>query len=336
MSEVAKKLRLSLLILAGLYVVGTGGFVLLSGRSAFESLYVTVVILTTVGMKETGLPLSTTEQAWAMVLMLAGVGTVIYAMGIVVACLVDGQLREMLGRRHLMHKIKDLQNHFIVVGFGRMGQALCLTLEYKGVPFVLIENNEERIRNADALGYLYIRGDAMQEETLLSTGIERARGLAACLPSDADNVFVTLTARSLKDDLHIIARAEQIRSEPKLARAGATRVICPHLISAVRVSDLLLNPLVDEMMELDGQWPDLELSKISVRRVPDAVGKTLDDLSLSGERGVIVVAVVTADGQRHFNPEPDMQLNRGDEVVIVGPTGCLQRTFPTLGRGEAA
>jgi voltage-gated potassium channel len=253
----------------------------------------------------------------------------------VVAFFVDGQIRAALGRRQLMSKIDQLKDHYIVVGFGRMGRALCATLHYKDVPFVLIENDDRRILEADELGYLYLRGDGMLEQTLWSAGLTRAAGLAACLPNDASNVFVTLTARGVNEQLAIVARAEAIESESKLRRAGASRVICPPVISAGRVTDMLLNPVAEEMLELDGHWPDLELSKLSLLRFPQAVGRPLSQIYQSIGSQVMIVAIVSADGTRVINPGPKVTLQAGDEIVVMGPHGSLQQTVASM-RGEKA
>ena len=336
MSEIARKLKISLLILAGLFVFGALGFHLLGGRTLFESFYISVVILTTVGLKESEPALSMTEQAWSIVLMLAGIGTVLYTTGTVVAVLIDGRLHELFGRRKLMSTISHLQNHFVVVGFGRMGRSICMNLHYKDIPFVLIEQDEHAIQKADELGYLYLHGDAMHEEVLMAAGIDRARGLASCLPNDAANVFVTLTARGVGEQLTIIARAEEARTEEKLRRAGADRVICLPVIGASRVTDLLLNPTVDELLELDGNWPDLEVSKLSVHRHHQAAGKTIAELPQLVENGIVVVAVVEPDGRRHCNPPTDLRLGERDELVLVGPTGSSRRLVECLDSAEAA
>ena len=324
MSSAGKRLWMCFVVLASLYALGTAGYIVLGHRSAFESFYITTVILTTVGMKDSGDPLSLAEQLWTTILMVAGIGTVLYAMGNVVAFFVEGQLREVFGRRHQMHKINALTDHYIVVGFGRMGRALCTTLHYRHVPFVLLENDEGRVRESERLGYPFLNGDGMQEQTLSCVGIDRARGLATCLPHDADNVFVTLTARSLNENLTIIARSEEVSTEAKLIRAGANHVICPPLIGAVTVTSLLMNPTVDQTLELDGNWPDLELSRLSLHRLPGAVGKTVQELATSGADDVVVLSIVGADGTQRFNPPAQTQLDEGDEVVVVGRTGGIK------------
>jgi len=328
-----KNLWLSAFLLIGLVIVGALGLMLLGGRSAFEAFYLTVVILTTVGMEG---PNSDAERAWGLFLMIAGVGTVIYATGQVVSFVVEGQLREMIGRRKVNEQIRKLSDHDIIVGFGRMGRALCTTMRYHERPFVLIENDPQRLALAEELGYLVVSGDATDDQTLMSAGIDRAAGLAACLPRDADNVFVVLTARGLGPLLQITARCEDHTTNPKLRRAGADRVICPAVIGAQRASDHLLHPLVDEMVELDGAWPDLEVALVKLGRFPHARCQKVGDLhSLLGER-TSVIALIRADGTRTLRPTGNMPVSPEDQVVIVGDTGSTSKTVEALAEAKAA
>lgn len=331
-----KQLRNSLFVLIALFGVGALGFSLLGNRDPFESLFLATVILTTVGLKEGGADFNNAEKVWCVLLMIMGIGAALYATGNIVAFFIDGQIRAMFGRRQQMSKINHLKDHVVVIGFGRMGRAICQTLTYRGIPFVLIDNNEHTLAEVDALGYLYHNGDAMHEQTLFMAGIDRARGLATCLSEDADNVFVTLTARSLNERMHIISRSEDVRSEVKMVRAGANRVICAPVIGASRMTHLLLNPVVDEFLELDGHWPDIEITKLSLRRFPEAVGKTLAELSLTKTGAAVVIAIVSPDGTRRLNPEPDTELQEGDEFVIAGSQGSLAGIIASMGKVKAA
>ena len=268
--------------------------------------------------------------------MIAGVGTVIYATGQVVSFVVEGQLREMIGRRKVNEQIRKLTGHDIIVGFGRMGQALCTTMTYHNRPFVLIENNPERLALAEDLGYLVVAGDATDDNTLQHAGIDRAAGLAACLPRDADNVFVVLTARGLGPALQITARCEDHTTNPKLRRAGADRVICPAVIGAQRASDHLLHPLVDEMVELDGAWPDLEVALVKLSRFPKTRCQKIGDLHvLLGER-TSVIALIRADGTRTLRPTGNMPVAAEDQVVIVGDTGSTSQIVEAMSDAKAA
>ncbi len=319
-------------MLFALLLIGAGGFYLLSDNATvLDSIYLTALILTTVGMKEGRLDLNTPQQVWALFMMLAGISAALYAAGNVVAFIIDGELHRLFGRQQLQNKIDRLQDHYIVCGFGRMGKALCAKLNEKDVPFVLIEHGTPRTAEAHQLGYLHLMGDAMSEDVLKTAHVERARGLATCLGTDANNVFVTLTARGLNDKLTIIARAEEPTAESKLKRAGADRIICLPLLGATRITHMLLQPGIDELLELTVTGRDLEISKVSVDQIPNAAGKSLRDLALPQKTGSIVVAIIHPDGQRSFNPPPDTQLNHKDEMIIISSAGGVDKILSTLG-----
>jgi voltage-gated potassium channel len=321
------------LILVGLTAVGTLGLMVTGDRGLFDAVYLTVVILTTVGMEA---PTNGAERVWALALMLGGIGTVLYATGQMVSFVVEGHLKQLIGRRKVTERIRKLDGHFIIAGFGRMGQALCATMTYHGRPFVLIENDPRHLRDAEELGYLCVEGNAMYDAILEEAGIGRASGLATCLSKDADNVLITLTARGLKPELTITARCDEAETEPKLRRAGADRVICPAVIGAVRASDQMLNPQVDDMLELDGLWPDLELSRVSLTRFPGFTERPLREVHrLLGDK-TIVVALIRSDGTRLFRPGPETPAQRDDQLIIIGDTGCVRRMVDGLSALKAA
>ncbi|MDX1683007.1 MAG: potassium channel protein [Phycisphaeraceae bacterium] len=321
-----RQLIVSVFVLIIVMVVGAGGFWLIDpNRGIFDSLYLTALIITTVGMKDGSLTLDVADRVWAILLMLTGISAALYAAGNLVAFIIDGELRRFFGRRQLQNKIDRLRDHYIVCGFGRMGRALCEALHERKVPFVVVESDPERTAWADQLGYLYLLGDAKDEATLRSARLDHARGLASCLNGDADNVFVTLTARSLSEDLTITARSESLDAQPKLKRAGADRVICTPVLGARRVMQMMLHPAVDELVELAVNGPDLEISKVRIEEIPGAVGKTLRDLNMPARSGLIVVAAIRPDGSREFNPAPDWEFGEGDEMIVIGPSGGMDR-----------
>jgi voltage-gated potassium channel len=293
----------------------------------------TVNLLTTVG--DDNITLTDVERIWAMLLMISGVLTVFYIGINLVAFIVDGELRALLGRRQLQNKINQLNNHMVVCGFGRMGRELCAALEQRHVPFVLIDINAEKTAIADDLGYLYLHGSAMDGEILRAARLEHARGLAACLTSDADNVFVTLTARGLASKLNITARAENTESQETLHRAGADRVICPPVLGANKIMRMLLNPAIDELMELASDVSELEVVKVFAHELPQAHGKTLQEMALPSQTGVIVVSITAEDGSRQFNPSADTQLNPKDEMIVIGSVGGVDRMLKKWGAQDA-
>jgi voltage-gated potassium channel len=330
--DTRRKLIVSTLVLIGLLMIGMSGFIILGeNRSLFDGLYITVVILTTVGMKEGVHTLNPAEQGWAIVLMLAGISTALYVAGNLVAFIIEGDLRRILGRRQLQRQIDQLSGHIVVCGFGRMGRALCSAFTDKGAPFVVIDNDPESIKDADEYGYLAIQGDAMNEASLMRTRVNTAKGLAACLGTDANNVFVTLTARGMNDKLTIIARAEHEDTQPKLKRAGANQVICPPLLGANKIKQMFLNPAVDELMDIATTGSDIEISKVRIAELKSIAGKSLREIDLRNKTGLMVVAVIHDNGQRTFSPGPDAVLLDNDTLLVVGPTGSVTRLLDTFG-----
>jgi len=324
---------MSLIILVGITLAGTLGMMLVGERSPLEALYFTIIILTTVGMEG---PVSDAERWWALLLMVGGIGTVLYVSGQMVSFLVEGHFKNLIGRRKVTEQIRRLEGHVIVVGFGRMGQALCGTLAYRGQPFVLIEAEPRRIRDAEELEYLCIEGSAEHDALLERAGVSRARALVTCLSYDADNVLVALSARSLKPDLIITARCDEAETEPKLRRAGADRVICPAVIGAARASDHILNPRVDDILELDGHWPDLEVSRVSLSRFRGLATRTLDEFyGMVGDR-VKVAALIRSDGTRLIHPAAETAIEPDDQIVLIGDTGCVHRVVDVLTTSIAA
>ena len=328
----SRQLRASVVLLVLVLVVGTLGFYLLGdSRGALEAVYLTVMIVTTVGLKDQYALFNDAESAWSLVVMLVGVVTALYATGNLVAFLIGGELKSVLGRRQLEGKIKLLRDHFIVCGFGRMGRALCHALSKRKISFVVIDHNPERTATAEARCYLCLLGDATLDETLEAAHILDARGLASCLKSDADNVLVTLSARGLHESIIITARAEKRETEHKLLRAGANRVICPPVQGANRIMQMMLHPAVDELVDLVVNGEDLEISKVKASELPKALGHTLGDLKLPTRTGITVVVVVHGDGRRLFNPPPSFRIESDDELVVIGPPDGVDSLLAELG-----
>jgi voltage-gated potassium channel len=325
---------IALWVLFMLMIVGVFGFYLIGypKRSLFDSAWMTLQILTTVG--DTGMDRTLGEKIFSAFLMLVGVMAVYYLGVNIVRFILEGELRSFVGRRHVESQIRNLNDHFIVCGFGRMGSALADALQEKRAKFVVLDQSGEAIREADEKGYLYVRGDAMAEETLEAVQVGRARGLAACLPTDSDNVYVVLTARSLNPELTIVSRANYQQTQSKLRTAGADHILSPHQLAADRALTKFMLPAVDELLEIVVHGPDLEVSKISLDKIPAAIDRPLRELELPARASVMVVAVVHADGQRTFNPSPDTTLRTGDELIIIAPEGGVQKMLEHYGPSE--
>jgi len=313
--------------------VGTLGLMVTGERDVFHALYMTMIILTTVGMEG---PVNEADRVWSLLLMIGGIGAALYATGNMVSFVIEGQLKQMIGRRKVTSQIHKLNGHTIVIGYGRMGQALCTTLAYREVPFVVVDTCAKLLAAAEEKEYLCIEGNAMHDDILVEAGIMHASGLVTCLSHDADNVLITLTASGMRPDLKITARCDEAGTEPKLLRAGADRVICPAVIGAARASNQMLNPHVDEMMELDGHWPDLELSRLTLERFTGFTTRPLSDVYRLIGKDAVVVAIVHACGTRVLHPTPDVMVSARDQLVVIGGSGSVKHMVDALEHVKAA
>lgn len=230
-------------------------------------------------------------------------------------------------------RIGSLTQHYLVCGFGRIGEVVCAELASKPVPFVIIEQDEERVRKAEESQYLVFRGDASHEEALVMCGVTKARGLFATLPTDAGNVFVTLTAKELNPSLFVVARAESERSARMLGHAGADKVISPYAMGGHRMAQAALRPAVVDIIELatHHQSLELQLEEIAVPRESRCLGATLRDSALCGGLEVIVIAVKQASGRMLFNPSPEYRVEAGDRLVVLAEALRLKELEERVG-----
>lgn len=312
------------LLLVTVLGVATLGYVVVEGWTFRESIYEAAIIVSTVGLKEVR-AMSPAGEAWTLVVIVFGVFTIAVAYGLMTSIIVSGELRRAMGRRTLENKIKQLSGHIIVCGYGRMGQSVVSQLLRLGARVVVVDNDPDRTTELEERGILYVLGEASEEETLKQAGIMRARGLVAALSDDSANVFTTLTARGLREDLDIAARAEQPSTEPKLRRAGANRVICPAVIGAVRVANAMIRPSAADFIETTAEGIHLELEEYLVSADSPLRNKALREARLREKAGVMVVAIKHAEGQTIFNPNADEQIQKGDILILIGPTGSAQR-----------
>jgi voltage-gated potassium channel len=324
------RLRYSLLALAAVMVGGTVGFELTEGQDLLTSVYFTVITLTTVGYGDVT-PRTPGGQVVAMFTILAGVVSFGMLVGSLTEIVVEGQLRRILGRRKLEKDIAALRNHFIVCGFGRIGSIVCREFHQSNVPFVVVEYEDEVARRADEEGYLYLIGDATDDDVLTRAGIMRARGLIAVLASDADNVFVTMSARDLNRSLVIVARGEDDRTSRKLARAGASRVVSPYEIGGLRMAHAILRPNVIDFVEAATRAKtEIDMDEFPVGDNPKFVGKTLADSGIRQEFGLIIVAIRKPDGRMAFNPSHTTRIEEHDVLITMGPEKDQQRLAESL------
>jgi voltage-gated potassium channel len=304
---------------------GTIGFQLLEGWSLIDSVYMAVITLSTVGFLEPQ-PLSVAGRVFTIIYIITGVGLVTYSVGMITRMIIEGEVQQILGRRRTMTKINRLKDHYIICGFGRIGQMVAAEFERRPMPFVVIENDDVQARKLPA-DYPLVVGDATEEEVLLSAGIERAKGLVTVLHSDAENLFVTLSARELNPKLFIISRYEEERTKSKLLRAGADSVVSPYIIGGTRMAMAVLRPAVIDFIELATESESLGLQMEEVLVPADSPLKDvcLAESNIRAELNIIVVAVKKRSGHMEFNPAADSLLEEGDKMIAIGEVEQLQK-----------
>jgi len=319
--SLAKRLVWPVAILVGFIIVATVGYCLLNPeRSWFDALYMTVISVTTVGLREV-YPVSDTGMAWTLIVIVGGLVTGAVVMSMIVAMIVEGQVRTILGRRQLQRRIASLSGHVIVCGYGRMGGLVTNELVDAGKQVVIIDSDDVQTRAAEAAGLLYVLGNAETDDVLVAAGVERADVIVTTLATDAENVFVTLSAREINPELRIIAVAREMSTQDKLLKAGADRVVCANTLGASRMAAVVLRPAVVDFVEMAGQGGEIEMDQVKVASDSRLVGKSLQDLQLPHRVGVHVCAVQRSSGQPVYQPAPDFVLQAGDTLVLIGPTG---------------
>ncbi len=298
--------------------LGSLGYMVLEGWDFFDSLYMTVITLTTVGFGEVH-PLSRVGRAYTLVILLAGMGVMLYIVTSLAKVVVEGEIKAALGKRKLLKRIKKMHGHYIICGFGRIGEIIARQLSQRGMPLVVVENNPEQVSRAEEAGYDFVNGDATREEVLQEAGIERAKGLVAVVGSDVGNVYITLTARSLNPRLFIVSRGEELGSEQKLLRAGADKVESPYEMGGRKMAHTILRPTVVTFMEL-AMHEGVEWSMEEIAVGPDSpiIGIPLKDSGFRQKWNLIVVAIKRADGEMIFNPTPESLVLAGDTLILLG------------------
>ncbi len=327
-----KRALLSLGLVFLVIVSGTVGYSIIEGWTLFDSLYMTVITLSTIGYQEVS-PLSRTGRAFTIVLVFVGVGVVAYGINNGIRIVFEGELQKAFGRRKLEKKLKTLKNHFIVCGYGRMGRIICRELKANGVPFVVVEKEPLELDSDDDTIFVY--GDATKDEILRQAGIEKARGLISVLSTDAQNLYVVLSARELNPDLFIVARAGEEGSGQKLLRAGADRVVSPYHIGGLRIAHTVLKPAVVDFLEFATRSGNLELQmeEVPVDEGSPIAGKTIHEAGVGRELGVIVVAIKRHSGEMQFNPVHNTRIKAGDTLIAIGEIEKL-KALEKLAKGK--
>jgi voltage-gated potassium channel len=301
---------------------GTAGYRILERWNFLDSLYMTIITLTTVGFKEVH-DLSENGKIFTIALIVGGVGTVLYVLRTGAQLILEGELQEIYGRKRLEKRLKELKDHYIVCGYGRMGKIIARELGHEDLDFIVIEKNLAPLEEEDLL---IIEGDATKDDLLKKAGIEKAKCLISVLPTDAENLYVVLSARGLNPDLLIVARAGEEGSEQKLLRAGADRAVSPYYIGGLRIAHTVLKPAVVDFIEFATKSGniDLQIKEINVGEGSELVGQTLDHSGIGRDLGIIVVAIKQSGGEMKFNPTFRTVMKAGDTLIAVGEASKLK------------
>ncbi len=328
----ARKLIAVILLVLALSACGTMGYMFIEHWSFLESLYMTAISLTTVGFQEVR-PLTDSGRIFTIFLITLGVGLFFYAISLLAEAIVEGQIKGIVERRRMEKKLNKLSNHYIVCGYGRLGKVICKELSVRKYPVVVIDNDEETIKNAEKAGILCYKGDATLDETLLNVGIKRARGLITVLGTDADNVYITISARTLNSKLTIVSRAEDENAERKMFQVGATKVISPYKIGAVRMALAVLKPTLTEFLDLASHSVgfDLDIEQIPIEKGSELDGKALKEINLREKTGVTVIAIKKRGGHMTMQLNPNIPLEAGDVIIAMGSTSGIKKVFEMAG-----
>ena len=317
--------------LAFVIVVGTAGFHYIEGWPWFDGFYMVITTLTTIGYQETH-PLSHAGRVFNVGIILSGVGLVFLVIGSLTQALLEFELQSFFGRRRMEREIGRLSEHYIICGAGRVGRSAARELARRPASFVIIENNEAKAQKFAAENWLMLIGDATQEQTLRDAQIDRARGLVAATTTDATNLYIVLTARTLNPRLHIIARASEDLAEKHLLTAGADSVVSPYIFAGQRIAQSFLRPHVVSFLDTATTHlgMDLEIGQIPVVPRSPFAGKTIETSRIRQDRGVIILAIKREAGMR-FNPAPDDRIEAGDFLIAMGEPQQLRALEQTAG-----
>jgi voltage-gated potassium channel len=321
-----RHLKISMMVLLALVSLGVTGYMTIEGWSLLDSLYMTIITLGTVGFKEVH-DLSSFGKIFTICLIIFGVSVLGYIVGSLAQIMFEGQIQRIIGRKKVEKRIDSLTDHYIICGFGRIGQLISKEFAAKPLPFLVIEKFPEAHEKLHQEEYLHIRGDASEDETLLRAGIKRAKGLISVVTSDSENVYITLTARGLNPDLYILARSGEEGSEIKLRRAGANKVVSPYVIGGGRMAQAILRPNVVDFIEIatGREHLELQMEEIQIPVHSAFVGENLISSGFRKETGTIIVGIKKWNGKMVFNPDSHSRIESGDTLIVLGnPTSILK------------
>jgi voltage-gated potassium channel len=326
-----KKLCISLMMLISVLLFGTISYHQIESMPFFDAFYMTMITISTVGFSEIK-PLSPYGRIITMIIISTGITIGAYTIGMILQLVVEGELKKSFGRRKMEKKISRLKDHFIICGFGRIGELICTELKANGVKFVVIEKDPQVIARLEKDDFIYLPMDSTTEEALLKAEIMSARGIVTAVTNDADNVFIILTAKGLRSDIFVLSRSSDVKNEAKLFRAGANRVVSPYLIGGKRMAQMLIKPTVIDFIDIAmmNNRLDLVMEEAQIGPHSSMVGKNLIESNLRQDYGVIIVAIKKKAGEMIFNPMPQERLESEDIIVVLGKSEIMEKISQVL------
>ena len=323
----------AVVLMTAIFLAGTVGYHVLEDASWWDSFFMTVITVTTVGYEEE-VPLSRGGEVFTTILIISGLGVLLFLVTELARSVVEGELRQFLGRVRRSRMIERMSKHEIVCGYGRMGRAVVEELQRAGREVVIVERGGERVRQLQEEGYAVVSGDATSEATLQSANITQARGLVSCLNDDAHNVYVVLTARSLNPDIFIVGRAAEEDAEKRIMNAGADRVVNPYRLGGTRLAHLVVKPAIVSFFDASLEGTDLQLDQTSVGASSPLVAHTLAQADVRTTWGLDVIAV-QREAKVHRSPPADFRVEAGDVLVVFGRRDQILRFDQECGESVA-
>ena len=336
MLHIRRRMALVVAAVGASLLIGTVGFVVIDGYPLFDAFYMAVITVATVGYSEIR-PLSPAGRVFNSFLILFGVTALLFGVGAMTQTIIELELSGYFPKRRMKKMIENLKDHYIVCGFGRVGRGAAAELKRSGAPFIIIDRSDAKVDRAMRSGLLAALGDATLDATLREVGIAKARGLIAALATDADNLFLTISAKTLNPTLNVAARVVEDEAEQKFRRAGADAVFATYTITGSRLAQAILRPHVVQFLEIATMESGLKVSieQVRVGESSEFVSKSLRQIQLRREVGVIVLAIRRASGDMLFNPDPEAEIRAGDFLIAMGTEDQLTRMNQLMAEAHA-
>ena len=323
-TAVAQRIGIASAILAFIFALGSIGFHIIEDMSLFEGFYMTFITISTIGFSELK-SLTPAGRVFTMLIFVLGIGVISYIASQSTQLLFES---ELFIKRAMKQELKKIENHYIVCGYGRIGKRIATVLKDANLKVVIVEINEKRIERIAADGHIYVEGNAADENVLTAAGIDKAQALICTLSSDQDNVFVTLIARDMREDLYILVRTNKHENEKKIYRAGADKVISPYEIGADRMANVILRPNVINFLEnyTKGTTDDHSFDEVKVFEGSKLANKTLAEIGVRGTYEILIIALISHEERKmRFNPGPDDTINVGDSLIVIGELKAIDQ-----------